>query len=304
MKFIAKNDISRQLVDETVSLEEVYEHFQKYDDEVLYVLSSQEELTGIITPGDVYRYLICEKDSFINKNYKCLSALDYKEAEVICGRIASMHEIPVVEENDFWGIITNEKKKDDGEWEKIRSSHVKAGNLEKKNYLLPILEKLLNIYERENIQFYLLDLSSCPIVSNTLRKKQCYPNGIKGFLSMSESEKKDFYGDDYYVGKAEKFAEDYDLISTKMVNGRAIIEDMKTQHINVSNGHRKVNNAPNSVQNRIYLAGPCNVFGAYVQDNRTIGYYLQDLINQTVYNQYEVVVASNLGGEQYRQVIL
>lgn len=52
------------VVKNNISKEEIYHHFQKYEDEVLYVIDGNQRMQGIISPGDFYRYLIGEKTKF------------------------------------------------------------------------------------------------------------------------------------------------------------------------------------------------------------------------------------------------
>lgn len=58
-----------------------------------------------------------------------------------------------------------------------------------------------------------------------------------------------------------------------------IPHDLKSKHINFINGKRVVLNAPSTYEHTVYLVGPCIISGHYQTDEHTLGYYLQENIN-------------------------
>jgi len=63
--------------------------------------------------------------------------------------------------------------------------------------------------------------------------------------------------------------------------------------MNIKNGNRIVANAE-SHKHKIFLLGPCTVFGAYVNDEETVGYYLQEIMNRC-HCSYEIVNCGRMG---------
>lgn len=121
MKFISKDIIQNKMVRRDVSSIDVYNHFQKYEDEILYVVED-DVFFGIITYGDFNQYLVVEKDSFINQRCSCLESVDFDKAAIIFSGFNRYHEIPVVVEGKMLGIITNSQVTTKQEWDIIRAS--------------------------------------------------------------------------------------------------------------------------------------------------------------------------------------
>lgn len=210
-----------------------------------------------------------------------------------------LNEIPIIKDRKFLGVITNGKKKGKEEWDRIRKSH--TDNLLMRNKIhfhKGQCEKIISEYKKNNVGLYIVEyptMKALHLTNEDLKKKFLYSAGMSDFQKMSEYELEKYYADDYYAGKEIEFAFDFNQISSHVTNGRVIVDDMDTTHIKVREGHRYIENAPINATRKVFLVGPCNVFGAYVQDNRTIGYYLQKIINQAMGDAFEVVVSANLG---------
>jgi len=283
-----------------ISKDEVYQHFQKYEDEVLYVIDEKQMLKDIISPGDLYRYLVSERQDILNKNFIFLENISLKDAEMIFEKKRFLNEIPVVTEGKFLGVISNGKKKTQKEWERIRDSHTNNLTLrEEISFYKVQCEQILSEYGKRGVDLYVLEYPSMQMlnmISEDLGRKLLYSCGMSGFLQMSERELKDYFKEDYYPGKEKRFADDYNKLSSYVINGRLILRDMDTEHFKIKDGHRNVENAPEKAKHKIILVGPCTAFGAYVQDNRTAGYYLQERLNSQFKDDYEVIISANLGG--------
>lgn len=282
-----------------ISKEEIYHHFQMYEDEVIYVIDDNQRMQGIISPGDFYRYLIGEKVEILNKNYTFLDDVSFEVANDIFNQKKMLNEIPVIKERKFLGVITNGKKKGKEEWDRIRKSHTDNLMMRKKiHFHQGQCEKIISEYNKNNVGLYIVEyptMKTLQLTNEDFMEKKLYFDGMSDFQKMSEYELEKYYADDYYAGKEIEFAFDFNQISSHVTNGRVIVDDMDTTHIKVREGHRYIENAPINAKRKVILVGPCNVFGAYVQDNRTIGYYLQEIMNREIGDAYEVVISASLG---------
>ena len=103
--------------------ERLYQHFMCFGDEVFYVLDN-EKMYGIITLGDLYRtYLNKEKMPRINCDFVCAENTDdYVGAQVIFDKYPTIHEVAVVKEKKFLGVIKSGFRKNCYEWNDIRQS--------------------------------------------------------------------------------------------------------------------------------------------------------------------------------------
>ena len=288
------------VVSHNISKEEINHHFQKYEDEVLYVIDDNQRMQGIISPGDFYRYLIGEKSEIINEDYTFLEDMSFEAANDIFIKKRMLNEIPIIKDGKFLGVITNGKKKRKEEWDRIRKSH--TDNLMMRNKIhfhKGQCEKIISEYKKNNVGLYIVEyptMKTLHLTNEDFGEKFLYSDDMSGFQKMSEYELEKYYAEDYYSGKEIEFAHDFNQITTHFINGRMIVDDIDTTHIKVREGHRYIENAPTKATHKVFLVGPCNVFGAYVQDNRTIGYYLQKILNQENMDTYEVVISASMGG--------
>lgn len=299
MVFIEVDNLNDKIVNTNIEEDVVYEHFKNKNDEVLYVLDDDRTFYGMITPGDYYRYICCESDNFINNNCTVIDDINYEKAQEVLKKIKSIHEVPVVCDGKLRGIISNELHKADNEWAKIRKANEIARNVDEGGYIEEQVEKILNWYDERNVILYIIEYPSyneLGVSINDFGYKYGLKDGMSGFLQLTEADQKAFYQEDYYPGKIEEFAEDYNQLTIEEIDGRSMVADIDTDHFHVRNGHRLIINAKIDAKNKIYLFGPCNAFGAYVQDDRTIGFYLQNLINQLPNLKYEVVISAKTGG--------
>lgn len=113
--------------------------------------------------------------------------------------------------------------------------------------------------------------------------------GLDYFLKMSESQQENFIGkccDKKYI---EQFILNLKQLKIFLQNGVIRHSDCHNETFNILDGYRQISNRPESAARRIWLFGPCVVFGSYVCDNETIEYYLQDFLVSNGYNNYEVI---------------
>lgn len=74
----------------------------------------------------------------------------------------------------------------------------------------------------------------------------------------------------------------------KKSKGNINFSDLKGKYMNYVNKSRIVYNAPLSFKNTVYLIGPCIVISLFNTDKHTLGYYLQEIINNSSL-QYKVI---------------
>ena len=89
------------VVSHNISKEEIYHHFQKYEDEVLYVIDDNQRMQGIISPGDFYRYLNGEKAEILNVDYTFLETVSFEAAKDIFDKKKMLNEIPIIKDGIF-----------------------------------------------------------------------------------------------------------------------------------------------------------------------------------------------------------
>ena len=117
---------------------------------------------------------------------------------------------------------------------------------------------------------------------------------------MSEAEQKGFVGERYHEKYIEKFASDYRQLQLCQRNGVYRYGDCCNGTFHILNGYRRIPNVPNGAKRKIWFFGLCTVFGHYVDDDATIEYYLQDLLKEKGYDNYEVVNAGTTAREYGR----
>ena len=302
-KFIFKEAINKRVIElSDVNTEMIYQHFMENIDEVIYINKSGK-IYGIITPGDLYRHFrSCQTEPLINVNFSSVSEWNIALAEEIIKKIPSIHEVPVVKNGLFVGIISNGKVKSEKSWYEIRNSlywytpeciewaysHIR--NFMKKNedikiylYLSPV--KFVCMHNTD--QKLLIEN-----VTYKIKNKLKYSHRHYGFSQMTEDEYKAYFKEMYTEKYVEQFIDDMSKWSICQKNGVYKFSDISSANYNVINGYRLNNRKINATSRKILFLGPCIWFGAYVDDKHTIECYLQDLVNK---NAYEVINCGNLG---------
>ena len=201
-------------------------------------------------------------------------------------RIGNIHEIPVVKNGIFMGIIANGESKPEREWYNIRRDNkwmrygiIKWRRLE--------IDKLLSQIRTTIYIYPILNLKKLKWSDEDwkkYKKKRHYPNGMAGLAEMTEKEKKEFFAENYSDEYVNEFIEDGSRVKAVSNNGVVKIQDMSSRYYNFCNGYRKVNKIEEGNKN-IYFLGPCTILGSLVSDEHTIEYYL-----------YEILVDHNIQG--------
>ncbi|MFG6346914.1 MAG: class I SAM-dependent methyltransferase [Lachnospiraceae bacterium] len=96
-----------------------YQHFMNHMDEVCYILEPDGKLYGVVSRGDLYRYYENkDKKLKINTNlYSVPSQDEFDLAERFFQKVKTIHEVPVVVQGYFKGVIRNRRKNNKTEWD-------------------------------------------------------------------------------------------------------------------------------------------------------------------------------------------
>lgn len=281
-----KNVVSMDQIEKNSDF--LYEYFMQNKSDILYIMKD-ERLEAVSSPGDVHKFYIGEgKCEFaINKDFLFLEEFDYDKAQEIFLRISTIHEVPVIINHKFRGVIANDQCKTEKEWEAIRDDLKKCR------------------MSKQHTQWLCADL---------IRWKQCFPD-IKFFIYYIPSDKylspdqmrirrsriqSKYYGnydEKLEAEKREGFSRlEYDRMRMTYNNGIYQLMDMNTSTCKISGGNRTVPNADEDAPHKIFVFGPCTMFGAYVDDSSTIEYFLQEKINNAG-KSYQVCNCSMMGPE-------
>lgn len=299
-EFVDGEDITFKYELSDVDVERIYQHFMNEDDEICYVFQG-DSLYGIITMGDLYRYFEAEEGMLcINRKYRCLKAVDDEEAEKIFEKIPTIYEIPVVCDEQLVGVV-RKGKNTQIQWKALRKRLEAEHNGARKWYRM----ELSKWSEKIKGSLFLYRIPDYEVVKDRLSKeekelwskKRTYPSGASGLLKMSEEEKRHFFGDNYSEEYVESFCRDYAKIMGTMRNGIYTINDISNSHFKFENGYRNVPNARKEAARKVWIFGPCTALGAYVNDSQTIEFYLQRLLLEYGYHNYEVINCGLFGPE-------
>lgn len=269
----------------------VYRFFMENAAEILYLTDDNGIMCGLISIGDMYRYYRNEEKYLpINQNFSYVqSPSDYKGAEAFFEKVKIIHEIPVIKDQVLLGVIQKSQYK---EWTREplknrlrieRRSGWQRKKLEQFNqaafmpvmyYDLPRSEKLPKEDER----------------ALNKRKKQLKANsGQELFERLSKEEQKKIVGKHYHERYVEQFLADYKELRIYQKNGVYELGDCCNETFHIVNGYRQISNAPKNAKRKIWIFGPCTVFGRFVKDDETIEYYLQNYLLKNGYDNYEVI---------------
>lgn len=123
-------------------------------------------------------------------------------------------------------------------------------------------------------------------------------------LSLTQPDReKVYWGDAYSEGISKKFVHEFRNLEYEIQNGVIRFKNQKENHyFTFQDGLRLVPNGKRASK-KIYLIGPCTVFGSYVVETQTIEYYLQEKINNCKQN-YQVLNCGFLGSGRDFQYLL
>lgn len=264
--------------------------------EVVYVVENGRHLVGVVTPSDLDRLYYNEVSSplgIINRKFSFVEECDFHQAEMFFKKYKKCHEIPVISNGEFVGVISDGIGKDDDEIADI--CRVVSSRLRMERDIQWYCEEIKryangwaktnilvwgNLRDAEVIQEFGAQEKDALIIRKGLKSREVYERII----------------DNKWNGPG--FFNDYGQIRFKAVGGVFYPQDMDTPSFHVSNNHRIITNRPEEARRRIFVFGPCNVFGAYVTDDQTIESHLQEMLNNSGITDVEVVNCGLMGPEK------
>lgn len=285
------------------------QHFLYRDDEVLYFVCN-EKLKAVVSIGDLIRYLEGRKKEILNTDFMWVQEKENDKASAFFLNHPTVHELPVINDlGKFIGVVKSGKCNS----ERMRNNfrmYVKSLYYGEEAFYIKTAEKFMEHFK--GIVF-LADLPDDGRVVKGLKsskEKENYAkksriDALTHLKSMTQQEERKYWGDAVYKpGISKRFAEEFSGMKVTERNGIKCCENSELSHyITFENGKRKLPNSNNSAVRKIYLAGPCTIFGAYVADNQTIEYYLQQLINDSGC-EWQVVNFGSLGPDYEFQYLL
>ncbi len=256
-EYIPSENLKGRILDiSKVNVEIINTIFMTCDIEVIYI-TDNDELIGIITPGDLIRYYynryanvnsIEKRTSFINNAYSSISKLDYEQAQNIFEKLPKVNEVPVVMGNIFAGIVWNKRKKDKRECNAIRNK-LNAYTEEAIDWYCNYIYKFFNKFNGINIylykafpNFYDFETSEkskllANKINDEINQKYEYKDG--SFLSkMKEHECKAFFKDLYSQEYIDTFIADKDKLIVYNENGINKVLDISSTNFTVKNSYR------------------------------------------------------------------
>ncbi len=281
--FYARNQLNT--VDEKYATREYLNGYFMSDANTLYVTDGGDHLIGIVTLGDY------PSKHPINRTYKSIESDEPQIVMDFFNNHKGIFEAPVIKKGVFVGACraTSGTQFFQNKYDK----HVRMKSLKEQ------MEEIIEYLDSRGIQTWFLryphvdDVITDPDEIEKYHKLLTRPDAKLGFCE--ESFLKHFFGEEYYRGIGRDFQHDFQLISGENINGRTIIRDTQTGFFTVKDRKRYIDIAPLDAPNRIFLFGRCFVFGAYVSDKHTIGYYLQSELNDKSCGKYQVNTIATLG---------
>lgn len=281
----------------------VYHHFMNYGDEVFYVLN-KGRIYGIITPGDLARNYR-NKTPLVNQMFKYVSLEDdIESAKGIFEKYSTVHEVAVVKDEVLRGVIKSGKRKTAIEWRKIRDSFKSREKNIKKEFIQGEIIQLLETKAQVFIYPYLMDIASdlniTQLERNIFEEKRFYMQGPKDISAMTKKEQREFFGQ-YAWKYREEFGQRWSELRLEYKNGVAKYQSISRNALYTidENGNRIVPCNKNlHAKRRVYTVGPCTMFGVYVANEETIQTYLQRMLVESNFEDYEVInlsVSAELG---------
>lgn len=277
--------------------EMAYHHFMNYENEVMYLLN-ESKLSGVLSIGDLERFFTRHEGELrINQSYTSSNTIDYDVAAAFFERSATINEIPVVtEQGDFLGIIKREKTQD------CRRSQRRSLKAARTGEYVWHQEEVRRFANETPASVFLYTYSHQKVMEQLnweeqqkIKKHKLKADGDIIWKVLSNQEWNIFLqtednGSDI-LGKESRSCRPV------FVNGKASFPDMEGKYFTIRNGYRITPNSPLNADRRIFMFGPCNVFGAYCKDSQTIAAYLQDLLNANGYMSWKVLNRGLCSGE-------
>lgn len=277
----------------------IIKHFLYNYDEVLYFVDGRY-LKAVVSIGDLFHYLEGKSKEILNVNFTKVSETNTDIAKEFFQKHPTIHELPIISSSGYFsGIIKFGNSNTEYLWNGFRS-HIRSLYYGISSYYLEASLKLKKHFKGR------IFFANLPVENKVFEHlkddedKRIYIQQhvvppLEQLENMPVQRELDYWGGYYEPGISKKFAREFFNIKTFEKNGCQYYENSEQEHyITFEKGKRRVINKKEGCKRKIYLVGPCTVFGAYVADNQTIEYYLQGLLNNADYC-YQVVNFGSLG---------
>lgn len=278
---------------------QIFEHFMAWGDEVIYVLDDHR-LRGIVTPGDLIRsFQKGERMPKLNRDFVFIQDKgDVDGAKAAFRRFPGIHQVPVVKEGRFLGVVKSGERKSWEEWRDIRR-RLKEGSweIERREWVQKDVKRLLGINGKKFIYRYLSEKDMQMTDEELLIYEGKTRVADKGLSALSRREQKIFFGSDCPPGYADEVIRDFEECAMIYKNGIPGLEDRNGRIFHIKNGMRVVPNAPAGAAKKIVMVGPCTLFGVYTREEKTVEACLQEMLLEEGLEDYQVVNCCVGGGE-------
>lgn len=258
--------------------------------EVLYLVDN-DHLWGIISWGDVFRFLEKRTDYIVNKRYTVVYNPENSDTTRFFETHPTIHELPLVDENDFFLGVCQKEDYNKSDRLKKYQNHVEELYMGIGSYWKQSINRFTNSYSNAIYLFELPDdLEVLKLLPEQQREEfeRIKETPLEILSSMSETEKKIYWGNEYCEGISRKFVQEFKEMKYKIQNGVVRFENKdENQYFTFQDGLRCVPNTKKA-NKKLYMIGPCTVFGAYVTNTQTVEYYLQEKLNTTEF-KYQIV---------------
>lgn len=262
----------------------VFNQFLSSDDEVLY-FAEKGYLKAVVSIGDLFQFLEKRKPKIWNLHFTSVLSEHDKNAEIFFLKHPTVHELPVVNAHGFLTGVIRSGKHNPGHLRDGFRTYAKQLYYGLEAYYEKAASKFMHHFEGTVLIAELpKDEKVIEIVSSGSEKEKFEKKrGISPLVqlkNMTAQEEEEYWGDIFEPGISAKFADEYARIGVVDKNGvKAFKNNASLHYFTFYEGKRNVINRNTSADRKIYIVGPCTVFGTYVADNQTIEYYLQGILN-------------------------
>lgn len=266
----------------------LYDFFLNNESEIIYI-TLNENLQGVISIGDLERFYMYNKKLEINKNFISLKSIDYERAGILFEKIPTINEVPVVlQTGEFLGVITYNKDifLRDEQREKLRKSYRLTWYREETKRLMELVKAPIYVFgiDGDKVKQKYFGITEKAVEAK--RKERAAQN--LGFLGLTNTEWRTFWGEDYYEGIEEQTEKELSQLQVCGNRGSYVIKDFRGEIYHFDKGNRETTGTPPNTQRNIFMYGPCLVAGGYCTNERTIASYLQNEIKRAGYNSWKV----------------
>ncbi|WP_051688615.1 adenylyltransferase/cytidyltransferase family protein [Butyrivibrio sp. AE2032] len=264
--------------------------------EVVYVVDDDSHLIGVVTPSNLDRLYYNEVSSpvgIINTDFSFLRKCDFEQAAVFFNRYKKCHEIPVIMDDVLEGIVYDGEGKSEKEWKAINRVVSTRLRMERDiEWYCKEIKRLSGSWYMTNVLIY-GNMRDSEVIDKLDEKEKESLLQRKGLTNRQICNEvlKNRWNEPGYFDAHEKIR----LVSIK---GAIFPRNLESECINIRNNHRIVQNTPLDAKRRVFIFGPCNVFGTFVSDDQTIETYLQNICNKNGYSDVEIVNCGLMGPEK------